>query len=74
MSRGGWEEVDNLGTEDEPLDSAAVAEDAIGEAVVLGRFASGEFGREGGAWLGVLVVGGGVVAPVITGLFPSSRA
>jgi hypothetical protein len=66
MSRGGWDEVVSFGT-GTPLD-ASVAEGAMVFAVVFGRFASGEFGREGGAWSELLVVGGGVAALVMTGL------
>lgn len=52
------------------FNSEAVAEAAMVFAVVLGRFASGELGREGGACpeVSVIVVvgGGGVAVLVIT--------
>ena len=66
MSRGGWDEVVSVGTAGVPLASVSVAEGAMVFAVVLVRFASGELGREGGAWLTILLVGGGVAALVIT--------
>ena len=42
---GGWEVVDSLGTAVEKVSFV----DSDGD--ILGRLASGEFGREGGAWL-----------------------
>jgi hypothetical protein len=66
MSRGGWDEVVSLGT-GTPLD-ASVAEAAMVLAMVFGRFARGELGREGGTWLELLVTGGGVAALVMTRL------
>lgn len=55
-----------------PLTSALVAEGAMVVAVVLGRFASGELGKEGGTWSEILSVGGGVTALVITSPHPIS--
>jgi hypothetical protein len=49
------------------FNSEAVAEAAMVFVVVLGRFASGELGREGGACPEVSVLGGGVAVLVIMG-------
>lgn len=68
MSKGGWDEDVSFGTAG-AFNSEAVAEAAMVFAVVLGRFASGELGREGGACPEVSVVdvgGGGVAVLVIT--------
>jgi hypothetical protein len=72
MSRGGWDEVIRFGTAGVPLTSGSVAAGAMVVAVVLGRFASGELGREGGAWSEILSIGGGVAALVITSPRPIS--
>jgi hypothetical protein len=66
MSSGGWDEVVRFGTAGVPLASGSVAAGAMVVAVVLGRFASGELGREGGAWSMIFSLGGGVAALVIT--------
>jgi hypothetical protein len=72
ISRGGWDEVVGFGTAGVPLTSALVAEGAMVVAVVLGRFASGELGKEGGTRSEILSVGGGVAALVITSPRPVS--
>lgn len=72
MSRGGWDEVVRFGTAGVPLTSGSVAAGAMVVAVVLGRFASGELGREGGAWSEIFSIGGGVAALVITSPPPIS--
>jgi hypothetical protein len=72
MNKGGCDGEVVLGTAG-LLGSVAVVEGAMGLAVVLGRFASGELGREGGAWSEIRVVvvgGGGVVDLVIPGARP----
>jgi hypothetical protein len=50
ISSGGCEEVVSFGIAG-GSGSGTVAEGAMVVAAVLGRFASGELGREGGAWL-----------------------
>ena len=65
MSSGGCDEVVSFGTAD-GSGSGTVAEGAIVVAVVLGRFARGELGREGGTWSDCSILGGGVAALVIT--------
>lgn len=50
ISSGGCDEVVSFGTVD-GSGSGTVAEGAMVVAAVLGRFASGELGREGGTWL-----------------------
>ena len=64
-SSGGCDEVVSFGTAG-GSSSGSVAEGAMVVAVVLGRFASGELGREGGTWSDCSVLGGGVAALVIT--------
>jgi hypothetical protein len=66
MSKGGCDEEVSFGTAG-PLGSAAVVEGAMVIPVVLGRFASGELGREGGMWSEISVLGGGVAVLVIMG-------
>ena len=65
MSSGGCDEVVSFGTAG-GSGSGTVAEGAMVVAAVLGRFASGELGREGGTWSDCSVLGGGVAALVIT--------
>ena len=67
-----WDANVNLGPAGASL-SNAVAEGAIVFAAIFGRFASGEFGKEGGAWSEVSVAGGGgVVVLVMTLARPTS--
>jgi len=50
ISSGGCDEVVSFGTAG-GLGSGTVAEGAMIVAAILGRFASGELGREGSTWL-----------------------
>ena len=55
ISSGGCDEVVSFGT----------AGGSMAVAPVLGRFASGELGREGGTWSDCSVLGGGGVAALV---------
>jgi hypothetical protein len=65
ISSGGCDEVVSFGTAGES-GPGTIAEGDMVVAVVLGRFASGELGREGGTWSDCSVFGGGVATLVIT--------